>query len=332
MFWYREPAPSGRRRGGWLVLGLAGWLGLAGSGCATAGNGEADWPRYELRADRWWLLNLPEGQRLDASALLRLPSGELWTINDQRPAVFRITLSTTTNTADLQPVDGLLTREQLAGLTRGRPGLRFDGEGLAADDQGRIYLSEEGQRWILRWDPRTQALTRLEIDWGPVAHFFHGTDYNASFEGVAVDGPRLYVANERQVGRILVVDLTTLQVIDHFTVAPAGSDSDDTHFTDLAWTEGSLWALLRDVRKVLRVDPATRRVLAEFDYAAMEMAAEVAYGALYAPGFMEGLAVDDTHLWLLIDNNGVGRRANARDTRPTLFRCPRPDRVAPSGD
>jgi hypothetical protein len=41
---------------------------------------------------------------------------------------------------------------------------------------------------------------------------------------------------------------------------------------------------------------------------------------------MEGLAVDENQFWLVTDNNGLGRERYPLDTRPTLFRCPRPDR------
>jgi hypothetical protein len=273
------------------------------------------------------LLDLPEGRRFDASALLRMPSGEFWTINDQAAGVYRISVREETNSAQLIRIPEILTSaHRMALLGSPRSVHRLDCEGLARGNDGRIYLTEEGRRWILCWNPAEQTLTRLNIDWSPVSRFFHPTDINASFEGIAVGGEKLYVANERQSGRIIAVDLPSLRVIDDFAVAPSGSPGDDTHYTDLCWAESSLWVLLRDQRKVLRVDPLAKRVLAEFDYTALETDRRVAYGSFFAPGFMEGLAVDDAHVWLLSDNNGWGRRVNDKDTRPTLFRCPRPDR------
>lgn len=287
------------------------------------------WPIYELRAERTWPLELPRGDRFDASALLRLPSGEFYTLSDQQAGVYRLEFppaTTTTNAIRLAPIPDFFTSAQLAKIP-GASGRRLDTEGLARDDAGRIYVSEEALRWIFRWDPATRELIRLEIDWAPVSRFFSVLDYNASFEGIAVGGGRLYVANERQRGRIIVIDLKTQRVVDHFTVAPANSTSDDTHYSDLSWADDSLWALLRDVRKVVRIDVTTKQVIAEFDYAAMETARPVAYGVFFAPGFMEGLAIDEQSIWLLSDNNGMGRRIDGRDTRPLLFRCPRPDRA-----
>lgn len=306
-----------------LVLGVGGLASRPGRVTAAA---EGGWPRYTLEADQWWLLNLPGGRRLDASGLARLPGGDFLTVNDQFPAVYRLQFPPAggTNAVDLEPLPGLFTPEQLARVSGGGR-LRLDCEGLAVDARGRLYIAEESRRLVLRWDPETSRLERLEIDWSPVRSYFDPTELNASFEGVAVGRDRLYVANERQEGRILVVNLATLRVVDDFAVAPEGSSPKDARYSDLCWEGDSLWVLLRDARKVLKVDPDRKRVLAEFDYAAMETASATAYGMIYAPGFMEGLMVDGEHLWLLVDNNGFRRRARAGDTRPTLFRCRRPD-------
>ncbi len=290
------------------------------------------WAVHELRADRWWLLNLPEGRRFDASALLLAPGGELWTVNDQAPGIYRIQFHDGTNVADLVRMPDLLGDEDVARLlARPRSRSRLDIEGLAMDAQGRLFLSEEARRWILMRDPDSRTWEPLPIDWSPVRRWFHRTDLNASFEGVAAGGDRLYVANERQEGRILVIEPGSWKVVDDFAVAPADSIGDDHHYSDLCWAEGSLWVLMRDVQRLLRVDPARKTVLAEFDYARMEFAREVAYGALFAPGFMEGVAVSPTHIWLISDNNGFGRRVRTSDRRPTLFRCPRPDLPAKGG-
>ncbi len=319
----------GRHSFGGVNQSLSRLLAIVFIGAASVDAAEPPppaWPQFTLTADQHWLINLPEGKRVDASGLLRLPSGEWWTINDQNGFVWRLLPSRTTNTADLVRVPDLITPAQVKALT-GQEISRLDGEGLARDAQGRIYLCEEDRRWILRWDPASRNVERLPIDWTPVAKYFHPADRNASFEGLTVAGDRLYVVNERQMGRIIEVDLATLKVVGDFAVAPAETLEEDTHYTDLAWFEDSLWVLLRDVRKLLRVDVKARAVLAEFDFSEMETRRAVAYGPFFAPGFMEGLWVDAEHLWLLSDNNGVGRRVNSNDTRPTLFRCPRPDRV-----
>jgi hypothetical protein len=84
---------------------------------------------------------------------------------------------------------------------------------------------------------------------------------------------------------------------------------------------------MREDHVILRIDPHSHRVLAEYDFRATELAPENKY-RLVLPfvGVMEGLAVDDHDFWLVTDNNGLGRALYPHDTRPTLFRCPRPDR------
>lgn len=307
-------------------------LALAPAGCQATTERDATngWPVYTLTADAHWLLQPPRKERFDASALLRLPDGTLLTVNDRGPALYRIAFRDGTNVADLEPWPAAFTAAQLAPFARQKR-QRYDAEGLARDADGRIYLGEETDRWLLRWDPRSDTVERLPVDWTPVRRWFHPTDFNASFEGVALGGRRIFVANERQTGRIFVLDAATLEVVDDFAVAPAGSDAPDTHYSDLCWAEDSLWVLLRDARRILRVDPAARRVLAEFDYAELERDPAWAYGALYTPGFMEGLSVEADAIWLVTDNNGQGRRADLSDTRPTLFRCPRPELAGDPG-
>jgi hypothetical protein len=84
---------------------------------------------------------------------------------------------------------------------------------------------------------------------------------------------------------------------------------------------------MREDHVVLRVDPRSHRVLAEYDFREIESAPENKY-RLVLPfvGVMEGLAIDDNNFWLVTDNNGLGRVRFPNDARPTLFQCPRPDR------
>lgn len=290
-----------------------------------AGVSRPAWPVYPLAAEQSWQLNLPGGQRFDASALCCLPGGELLTLSDRGPLLYRIQLRPGNPAADLVPLRDLFTPAQLARAGVARAG-RYDCEGIARDERGRLYECEEAGRLILRFDPASGNLERLGIDWSPVRQYFSRTDPNASFEGIAVGGGRLYVANERQRGRIIVVDLESLLVEGSFAPRILGSRARDAHYSDLSWFDGALYVLVRDSRRVLKVDPATQAVLAEYDYGAMERAPEAAYRTLYPYGFMEGLAVDENHFWLVTDNNGFSRSARAGDTRPTLFKCRRPDR------
>lgn len=279
---------------------------------------------FKLKVAEHWLLNPPGGERFDASALLLRPDGHLYTVNDKSAGLYRIDRRTN-GTADLLRDPKWFTPGQLTPISAGKTG-RWDLEGLAQDADGRIYFCEELNRWVLRADPQSGRLERLDIDWSPVKKWF-SKDVNASWEGIAVGtNDRLYLANERSIGRIIVVDLKSLRVVDDFQVAPLGHASRDFMYSDLCWHADSLWVLCRQSRRVVQVDPASHRVLADFDYTDIELSTEFGYGVMLPYGQFEGLAVDATNIWLVIDNNGTSRVLHPEDRRPTLFRCPRPDR------
>jgi uncharacterized protein YjiK len=273
---------------------------------------------FVLSAEDFWRLDLPEGRRFDASGLT-WDNGRLLVVEDGDPPLYQIEF-TTNNVARLKQTS-VLSWPQMTKYIVNKHG-RFDLEGIARDDQGRIYACEEANRWIFRWDPATKKVERLEIDWAPVRQYFSGSD-NASFEGIAVGGGRLWLANERDRARIIEVDLQTLKIVGDFAAQPSAW-SFILHYSDLSWFKGHLFVLLRHHQVILEVDPATRDVLAEYNYHAMEDAPQHEYHKSYPTGTMEGLAVDDNYFWLVTDNNGFPRRQDSRDRRPTLFKCKRP--------
>ena len=284
----------------------------------------ASWSRYTLRAEKYWQLNLPNGERFDASGLLLSTNGTLLTVNDRGAGVYQIQFLSGTNAADLLRLPNCFTPKQLEPFAKEKID-RYDCEGMAADAQGRLYICEEANRWILRYDPSKQTVERLAIDWKPVEKYFNPFDRNASFEGIAIGNGKLYVANEREIGRIIVVNLETLKVEDDFAVQPSTAYAFDVHYSDLCWFDGRLYALLRESGCVLQIDPTTKRVTAEYSYNDMERQPEVNYHNRFPTGTMEGLAVDRDTIWLVTDNNGQGRVKYPKDTRPTLFKCIRPD-------
>ena len=312
---------------GWLKLVLGGFLSAAIIGCFSRSltQNDAGFRRYTLRADHIWRMNLPHDQRFDASGLFLEKSGALLTESDQRIGVYRIVFSQSNDSVDLEQIPDCFTESQLAPLAAEKFG-HYDCEGVTEDSQGRIYLCEEANRWILRWDPKTKIVARLDIDWTPVKRYF-SSDRNAAWEGIAIDGTTLYVANERKRGRLIVVDLNTLKVKDDFVAPASHSIWYDAHYSDLCWFDGALYALLREDHVILKINPTTHLVLAEYDFAGMENDPDAAYYKVVplVTGVMEGLAVDKDYFWLCTDNNGLSRKHHPGDTRPTLFRCRRPD-------
>jgi hypothetical protein len=310
-----------------LKMGIVAALLAVTGGCFSRPLSQNDpiFRRYSLRADHIWQMNLPHNQRFDASGLFLEKSGALLTESDQQIGVYRVVFTQSNDSVDLDQIPNCFTPSQLAPFAAEKYG-RYDCEGVTEDALGRIYLCEEANRWILRWDPSTKAVERLNIDWSPVTKYF-SSDRNAAWEGIAIDGTTLYVANERKRGRIIAVDLNTLKVRDNFVAPASHSIWYDAHYSDLCWFDGALYALMREDHVILKINPTTHLVLAEYDYAAMENDADEAYYKVVplVTGVMEGLAVDKDYFWLCTDNNGLSRKHHPGDTRPTLFRCRRPD-------
>ncbi len=294
---------------------------LSFPGCATPPDHTGTSPaQYTLRAEQVLRLNLPKGERFDASGLLLTLTGDLLTINDRGPALYRIEFLPNPAEANLIRLPNCFTDAQLAPFAKEKKGY-YDSEGIAQDAEGRLYICEEANRWILRCDPKAQRVERLPIDWSPVTNYF-SSDPNASFEGIAIGNGKLYVANERSNPVIIVVDLASLKIIDHFQVYPQKVSWLGTHYSDLSWYEDKLFVLCRQHREVLQVDPKTHALLAEYDYQNLED--DLGYIKQFPVGVMEGLAVERDYFWLCTDNNGFGRHSAPKDTRPTLLKCPRP--------
>jgi hypothetical protein len=306
--------------GRWILLLIVATNLL--TGCqTTAQSPGAVWPRHRLVAQQITILNSPKRERFDGSGLFLQSSGELLTMrNNKDSLLYRIEYQPGDAEARLIPLNDCFTTKQLAALDLEKP--EFDCEGIAQDDQGRFYLCDERRRWILRCDPKTGGTERLPIDWSRVQDYFSTVDPNASFEGIAIGKGKLYVANERTSPRIIVVDLGSLRVEDDFLVQPMKSSFFGLHYSDLCWFDDKLWVLCRQHRVVLEVDPNTRKVLAEYEYGAIEES--LGYRTGLPAGLMEGLAVNKESIWLLTDSNGNPRGKTGNDIRPTLVRCARP--------
>lgn len=269
-----------------------------------------------------WPLEPPRGERFDASALFRLPDGTLFTVNDKQAGLYRIELPSGEGPARLVLVPGVFDAKSLDAAARRKSGT-YDLEGLTRDDQGRWYVCDEPSRRVFRHDPATGTTEALNFDWSPVRRWF-SQDGNASWEGIAFGGGRLYLANERNVGRIVVTDPEAGRVLRSFSVAPPGRAARDVHYSDLSWYDDRLWVLCRESHCVLQVDPERERVEACYEYGAIERNPQYGYLNPLPYGFVEGLAVSSDEIWLVVDNNGVGRISNVRDVRPSLWKCARP--------
>lgn len=280
---------------------------------------------YQLQPDAAWQINLPNLEPFEASGLLLTPDGKLLTLSDRGPEIFEIILPTPPEPATLKLLPQAFPTSQLRHAAPTKEN-RYDAEGLASDHLNRLYLCEESKRWIIRWDPQKNRVERLPINWSPVKNYFTSKGDNSGFEGVAVSNQHLYAANEREQGRIIEVDIQTLKITQSFEVRTTRNMPWDVHYSDLSWHNNRLYVLCRESRTVLKVNPATQTVEAEFHFSSFENNPEWRYRtSVPLVGIMEGLAVDKNHIWLVTDNNNQPRSRYPEDRRPTLFRCPNPD-------
>ena len=297
----------------WLMM-------LFATGCSSARTETTNWPLHQLVLLEETRLTPPKGLVFQASGLTRDRAGRLLTVHDRQSTVYQIVPSADTHEAQLVAFENHFTEFVQAKANKGRSG-RFDCEGITLDGKGNIFLCEESERCVLRFDPSTGMVEALEIDWAPVKMFFSKLDNNASFEGIAVSGDRLYLANERSDPVIVVVDLPTRKVVDHFVVHPRTHNLLGMHYSGLAAHDGRLFILLRQNRVILEVNPETKTVVAEYNYRSAEDSLN--YTKSLPVGIMEGLAVDDDYFWLVTDNNGKPREGTS-DRRPTLLKFRRP--------
>lgn len=308
-----------------MIYRLFAWVGLMAALCSPmAGTcaAETKYGDYTLKAAQYWRIDLPQGQRFDASGLALNRAGQLFTVSDRSSSVWRLSMQTN-GTATVTAWPNCFTALQLAPFAKEKID-RYDIEGIAFDPEGRIFICEESNRWILEFNPGGAKVTRLPLDWSKVSRYF-SKDLNSSFEGLAIGDGRLYVANERNEARLIVVDLATQKVVNDFAPKPRALWFGPLHYSDLSWHKGFLYVLCRHQQCIMKVDPANGKAVAEYGYRSLETAPEHAYFTEYPTGLMEGLAVDDENFWLVTDNNGKARKADLKDKRPTLFRCARPD-------
>jgi hypothetical protein len=311
-----------------LIAGCAVDLVYPGTGTRPPAS-PPDHQVHPLTIEQAWPIELIDDRPFDASGLLWWGE-QLLTVNDKGATLYRVRFASDGTRCHLQPWPELFTRAELDQFAAEKVG-RYDCEGIALAPDGRLFVCEEANRWVLGCDLSTGKVERVPIDWKPVADYLDPRDLNASWEGIAIGNNRLYLANERKTGRIVVVDWATRKVVDHFQVRPAGRPFPDIHYSDLCWFEDSLWVLCRESQTVVRVNPETKQILSEFSYRAVENDPEYRFKTPFT-GTMEGLAVTATHIWLATDNNGQGRVHHPKDTRPVLFKCRRPDVVVETGN
>lgn len=233
------------------------------------------------------------------------------------------------------------------GVARARPAVTFapppdepaplDFEGLApAGDGGWLISSESRSRVLHVPPPEPPGAERPQARWltpslrEPGRAAGHFSVPNAGFEGVArLPGGGVLLAIERQPRGLIELGAQA-------TAAPqvwplAGSiypfqEPRTPDFTDLSLHRGVMYVLARNAHLIVRLERASGGGWREgraFSFRAAEEAPAHRYeDRTY--GLAEGLAVSDSEVFVVLDNNGQGRVADPGDRRPLLFVFERP--------
>jgi uncharacterized protein YjiK len=297
-----------------LILGIGG-LGELAYGASAQGKPSKYLTEF-LEVEASWRLQSPTG-RFDASGIERGPAGQLLVVRDSELAVYAVKFQENSDIATLvkHARYGVAAEDLDVGSSR------FDIEGLALDSSGILYTCDEFKRRVLRFSSQGQ-LDSIPINLDATTKFFSKTDFNASFEGIAIGDGSLYLANERSQGRLIELDLKTGELLSSFVCKTGTSFWPDTHYSGLDWHKGKLFALLREEQAIIEIDPKGKTVERIFRYHGIEFDKQHRYRTLVPfAGVMEGLLIEDDVFWLLTDNNGQARLADKTDSRPTLFKC-----------
>ena len=307
-----------RKYDGFLyVVGTLTVCGLSGSGCRTMGQiGSQKHPTLALEIESSWRLD-SQSTRFDASGIERGPNGDLLVVRDSELAVYVVKFRENSGVARLVRH----ARYAVDGSGRDVGVGRFDIEGLAVDEKGDVFLCDEYARRVLRFTPRGD-LESIPLELTGAEEFFSSIDANASFEGIAIGNGNLYLANERNRGRLLEIDLETGRLLSTFEARTGTSAWPDPHYSGLDFHNGRLFALLREEQAIVEIDPQDKAVTRVMRYHDIEFDRRHRYKTLVPfAGIMEGVLIENGVVWLLTDNNGEARVADDTDARPTLFRC-----------
>lgn len=228
------------------------------------------------------------------------------------------------------PDAGLPSFLVLAAKARGILTGQLDLEGISCDDSGNRYLVSESYAAVLKLAVDGSS-TWLDLPSSMVAAAREAgllQRVNALYEGVAVsaDGTRLWLAAERQGRGILRVDLDgdgscaagcILLAEDKLIRPPPalGPDTRPADFSALALYGDRLFTLERLAHRVCRRDPDSGALERCWSYADAALAESRRYESPY--GLAEALWLDDSGVWIGVDNNDLVRVDG--EARPTVW-------------
>jgi hypothetical protein len=209
---------------------------------------------------------------------------------------------------------------------------RLDFEGIACDEEGRLFLVSETRCRILQLSADGRHAAWITPDLKPYGREkgLFQVD-NAYLEGIACLAPRRFVlCAERQPRGFVEVDLSTAPARVSAYTAEAGlfpfAAGRSPDFSDLTLFRDTLYVLERNAFVITRLERRGERweASAGWSYAHVVEQPEFRYADMRY-GKAEGLCMDERFVYLILDNNGIPRAADPEDRRPLLLIFHRPE-------
>ncbi|MCB1583338.1 MAG: SdiA-regulated domain-containing protein [Xanthomonadales bacterium] len=255
---------------------------------------------------------------------LTFKDGQLFTVCDDNNQIFRLEF---TDSAEMNAViQQNLDLSQLAAMN-------LDMEGITVAEDEFFVVSEVHHKLVrvngdqLKWVPDLGSVYRSAYEQGLFQL------YNAGLEAATYLGKHTFLlAVERQPRGLIEVKFNddfskiiqqTNQMFDDSTHPLESSRKPD--LTGLYVFEGRIFALHRNayvIHELIKNEQGQYQEGQSWSYEHIVKHPDYAYQDMMF-GHAEGLAVDDTYFYLVLDNNGNPRLKNPNDNRPLLIRAKR---------
>lgn len=207
-------------------------------------------------------------------------------------------------------------------------GEALDLEGLTGSGDGSLLLASEAQFRLLAVSPSGQATwsTPSLQKAGQNEGLFQKR--NAGLEGVAQIGTQLVLSAEREPHGLLEATQGSVGKVLAYRLPSAACpprEGRPEDIADLSVADGELYALERNAHLVVRLTRVNGRFrdATSWSYARTENDPRYRYPDR-AFGLAEGLALDDEHVYVVLDNNDQPRESAKDDRRALLFVFKRP--------
>lgn len=156
------------------------------------------------------------------------------------------------------------------------------------------------------------------------------TRRNAGIEGLtSLENGVFLLAVERQPRGLIHIKIDPLSILNYQllnTTNQKMANSVSPDFAGLYYYKKRIWALFRNKNQIVELagKPGQYRIIKRYSYAHILYDKKYIYDNMKY-GMAEGLAVDDSYFYIVLDNNQIARKnSNGKDRRPLFLMLKRP--------